>query len=92
MANDRRDVPPPAGLIIRSYRESDETGWLRCSVLSFLDTAYFDSVFRQKPSYDHPAIELVAEIDGLIVGVIDVECEDSPGSVCTTLCDRRRIR
>lgn len=69
--------------IIRPYRDSDEQGWLRCSVLSFLNTAYFDSVFRTKPHYDHDAIELVAELDGTIVGVIDVECEGSPGTVCT---------
>lgn len=70
-------------IIIRPYRESDEREWLRCSVLSFLETAYFDSVFREKPHYDHPAIELVAELNGAIVGVIDVECEDVPGAVCT---------
>lgn len=68
---------------IRAYRDSDEQGWLRCSVLSFLDTAYFDSVFRQKPRYEHLAIELVAESEGTIAGAIDVECEEEPGSVCT---------
>lgn len=68
---------------IRPYTPADERGWLRCSVLSFLQTAYFDSVFREKPRYDHPSIELVAEVNGLIAGVIDVECEDVPGSVCT---------
>lgn len=72
-----------ASLTIRTYKESDEQGWLRCSVLSFLETAYFDSVFRHKPRYDHPAIELVAEDEGMIVGVIDVECEETPGAVCT---------
>jgi GNAT superfamily N-acetyltransferase len=69
---------------IRPYTDADEEGWLRCSVLSFLHTAYFDSVYRRKPRYAHRAIELVAERDGLIVGVIDVECEDTPGVVCST--------
>jgi len=79
-----QDQPPIiSALTIRPYRESDERGWLRCSVLSFLETAYFDSVFRHKPRYDHPAIELVAERDGAIVGLIDVECEETPGAVCT---------
>ncbi len=78
------DQPPTLStLTIRPYRESDERGWLRCSVLSFLETAYYDSVFRHKPRYDHPAIELVAEHNGAIVGVIDVECEEIPGTVCT---------
>src|SRR5262249_40025021 len=44
----------------------------------------FDSVFRRKPRYEHRAIELVAERDGHIVGVIDVECEETPGAVCST--------
>ncbi|HLJ65908.1 MAG TPA: GNAT family N-acetyltransferase [Chloroflexota bacterium] len=74
-------------LIIRPYRETDEQGWLRCSVLGFLNTAYFDSVFRHKPRYDHPAIELVTENDGKLVGAIDVECEESPRTVCTVCAD-----
>jgi ribosomal protein S18 acetylase RimI-like enzyme len=82
---DRKDIE--ATTTIRPYQPSDERGWLRCSVLSFLETSYFDSVFRHKPQYDHPAIELVADIDGTIVGMIDVECEDTPGSVCTVCAD-----
>jgi ribosomal protein S18 acetylase RimI-like enzyme len=78
-----RDATSDTALTIRDYRESDEQGWLRCSVLSFLDTAYFDSVYRHKPRYGHPAAELVAETDGAIVGVIDVEYEETPGTVCT---------
>lgn len=80
--------PTLAGLTIRPYRDGDEHGWLRCSVLSFLDTAYFDSVFRRKPRYDGPAIELVADREGTIVGVIDVECEETPGVVCTACAGR----
>ena len=72
---------------IRPYRPSDERGWLRCSVLSFLETSYFDSVFQRKPRYDHPTIELVADMRGTIVGAIDVECEETPGSVCTVCAD-----
>src|SRR5262249_28580071 len=66
------------------YGESDEEGWLRCSVLSFLHTAYFDSVFRQKPRYAQPAVELVALLDDTVVGVIDVECEEIAGTICST--------
>lgn len=78
-----------ASIAIRPYEETDEPGWLRCSVLSFLATAYFDSVFQHKPRYEHPAIELVAESGDTIVGVIDVECETAPGSVCTVCRDEQ---
>lgn len=69
--------------MIRQYEPSDEQGWLRCRVLSFLDTAYFDSVEREKEQYDRPAIELVAEEEGEVVGLLDIECEEEPGTVCS---------
>ena len=31
---------------VRDYRPSDETGWLRCRVLAFLDTCYYDEYER----------------------------------------------
>ena len=68
--------------VIRPYVDADERGWLECRVLAFLDTAYFDAVEREKKLYDHPSVELAAEVDGRIVGLIDVECEEEPGTVC----------
>jgi ribosomal protein S18 acetylase RimI-like enzyme len=70
------------GVVIRPYRDDDERGWVVCRVLSFLDTAFFDDVRREKEHYEHPAIELVAESGGEVVGLIDVECETEPGTVC----------
>lgn len=69
-------------LVVRAYREADERGWVVCRLLSFLDTAFYDDVRRSKERYENPAIELVAERDGEIVGLIDVECETEPGTVC----------
>jgi ribosomal protein S18 acetylase RimI-like enzyme len=69
-------------VVVRPYRDEDERGWVVCRVLSFLDTAFFDDVRRSKEHYTRSAIELVAERDGEIVGLIDVECEDEPGTVC----------
>jgi hypothetical protein len=43
-------------MLIREYHAHDEKGWLRCRMLSFLDTAYFDNVLREKESYDNSAI------------------------------------
>jgi GNAT superfamily N-acetyltransferase len=62
------------GVLIRPYEERDERGWLICRLLSFFDTAFFDAVEREKERYDRTAIELVAEKDGTIVGLIDLEC------------------
>lgn len=55
---------------------------MRCRVLSFLDSAYFDHVCREKAHYDNPAIELVAEVEGSIVGLIDIEYEREEGKAC----------
>lgn len=33
---------------IRKYQQEDESSWLRCRVLSFLDTAYYDIVIKKK--------------------------------------------
>jgi ribosomal protein S18 acetylase RimI-like enzyme len=67
---------------IRRYRDEDERGWVVCRVLSFLDSAFHDDVRQHKEHYEHPAIELVAERANEIVGLIDVECEVEPGTVC----------
>lgn len=44
---------------VRTYRPTDEEGWLRCRVLSFLGSAYFDDVRQEKEQYEGPSIELV---------------------------------
>jgi ribosomal protein S18 acetylase RimI-like enzyme len=62
-------------VVIRPYEDRDERGWLICRLLSFFDTAFFDSVEREKEHYDKPSIELIAEKDGQIVGLLDLECE-----------------
>jgi ribosomal protein S18 acetylase RimI-like enzyme len=72
-----------ASFQIRPYTAADEEGWLRCRVLSFLGSAYFDDVRQEKEHYAGPAIELVADDGGEVVGLIDVECEEEPGAVCS---------
>ncbi|MDZ5472400.1 N-acetyltransferase [Bacillus sp. 31A1R] len=68
---------------IRRYRLEDEMGWVRCRILSFLDTAYFDHVLKEKEKYENPSIELVAVIDHQIVGLLDIEYEIQEGTVCS---------
>lgn len=72
-----------AAYAIRPYIPADEQAWLRCRVLAFLDSAYYDNVLREKEHYENPAIELVAVCDGQVVGFIDLECEREPGTVCS---------
>jgi len=64
-------------MMIREYREEDEQGWLRCRVVSFLDCSYYDDVKLKKEQYEKPSICLVAEDQGKIVGLIDVEMDSN---------------
>jgi ribosomal protein S18 acetylase RimI-like enzyme len=71
-------------IAVRPYKPEDEAGWLRCRLLSFFGSAFFDDVVREKERYDQPAIELVADDGGEIVGLLDLECDskglaDRPG-------------
>jgi ribosomal protein S18 acetylase RimI-like enzyme len=66
---------------IRPYEPADEVGWLRCRLLAFFGSAFDDDVQREKERYERPAIELVADHNGAIVGLLDVECEREPGDV-----------
>jgi hypothetical protein len=33
---------------LRAYTDADEQGWLRCRVLGFLDSAFYDDVRRER--------------------------------------------
>jgi len=70
-------------MMIRPYTDADEQGWLRCRVLAFLNTAYFDNVLQKKEHYENPSIELVAIENNQIVGLIDIEYETEPQTICT---------
>jgi ribosomal protein S18 acetylase RimI-like enzyme len=76
-----------AGFQIRAYEHADEPGWLRCRVLGFLDSAFYDDVRTEKEHYDGPAVELVAVTGGEVVGLLDLELEPAEGVLHDT--DRR---
>jgi ribosomal protein S18 acetylase RimI-like enzyme len=70
---------------VRDYRPADEPEWLRCRVLSFLDTCYYDDVATAKPVEDDAdrTIELVAVRGGAIAGLMDVAVR---GELATIEC------
>ena len=69
-------------LIIRPYCSSDAESWLKCRLISFHDSAYYDDVYIKKPIFDNSSLELVAEINGKIVGMLDLEKDNKDGSIC----------
>lgn len=70
-------------IVVRPFRESDEASWLRCRVLSFLDSNYFDDVLTAKPTYALPSVELVAVLGDQVVGVLDVAIDGALATVET---------
>ncbi|MFF1400553.1 GNAT family N-acetyltransferase [Streptomyces sp. NPDC058287] len=70
--------------IIRDYTSEDEASWLRCRVLSFLNTPYFDDVRQTKPEIPAPGFELVATADsGTVLGIMDVTVDGDLATIDT---------
>ena len=69
-------------LIIRPYNLSDQESWLKCRLVSFHDSAYYDDVYTKKPIFNNSSLELVAEINGKIIGILDLEKDNKDGSIC----------
>lgn len=69
-------------VVIRDYDPADEQQWLRCRVLAFLGTAYFDDVMTAKRSPAAGA-ELVAVQAGAVAGVLDLSVEGRLATIDT---------
>ena len=69
-------------LIIRKYNSSDEKRWLSCRLIAFHDSAYYDDVYILKPIFKNSSLELVAEVNGQIVGILDLEKDNKDASIC----------
>lgn len=65
------------------YDEQYQQSWVRCRVLAFLDSVYYDDVHLKKEKYDNPEISLIAICNDEVVGFFDVECEVEPGTICS---------
>ncbi|GAA1397463.1 GNAT family N-acetyltransferase [Luteococcus peritonei] len=69
--------------MIRNYIPSDEPSWLRCRVLAFLATSYFDDVWTSRP--DDSQVQLVAVEGEVVVGILDL-CLDGGLATIDTIC------
>ena len=77
---------------LRDYTPADETSWLRCRVLAFLDTTYYDDVVTAKPRRE-TGLELVA-IDGdQVIGLLDASVSGTESTIETIAVhpDHRRL-
>ena len=67
---------------IRKYKDTDKNSWIRCRVISFMDSSYYDDVQNFREKYENPSVKLVAIDNNNVVGFLDVEYENEPGDVC----------
>lgn len=83
-----RGLVPPR---VRDYRASDERSWLRCRILGFLDTAYFDDVWTSRPSVERD-LGLVVDDHGAVVGLCDASVVADSATIDTIVVhpDHRR--
>jgi GNAT superfamily N-acetyltransferase len=78
---------------IRAYTPADESSWLRCRVLAFLDTGFYDAVVPAKPAIAAPGLELVAVDEaGAVVALMDTGVEGGLATIDTVAVhpDHRR--
>ncbi len=76
---------------IRTYHPADERSWLRCRLLSFAETCYYDDVYVARPAGDDLGVALVAvtgESGGdEVLGLIDVTI-DGPAATIDSIAVR----
>lgn len=73
-----------APFTVRAYRPADESGWLRCRVLAFLSTQYYDDVKPHRTVLAEPSIALVAvSPTGEIIGILDVQVDGNAATIDT---------
>lgn len=73
-----------APFAVRAYRPADERGWLRCRVLSFLGTQYYDDVKPNRTVLTDPSIALVAvSPTDEVIGILDVEIDGKAATIDT---------
>lgn len=77
---------------LRDYDPADETYWLRCRVLAFLGTAYYDDVATSKPECE-PGLELVAVAGEQVIGLLDASVTGNEATIETIAVhpDHRRL-
>lgn len=68
---------------IRPYRDEDAEEWLRVHAIIMTISHAWNYALQERPQYDgYESTRLVAELDGKIVGLTDVQYENEPGEIC----------
>ncbi|WP_455139393.1 GNAT family N-acetyltransferase [Candidatus Hodarchaeum mangrovi] len=78
-------------VIIREYSELDEHNWIKCYLHSYSSSIYLNTMEETKPRYETPSIQLIAEKNQNIIGILDIIFEEVPGQLGSDLEQRSGI-
>ena len=68
---------------IRPYRPEDRDEWMRVHALILSISHAWNYTIQERPLYEgYPSTKLVAVADGRLVGLTDVQYDNSPGELC----------
>lgn len=70
-------------VVIRPYQEEDEAEWMRVHAIILSISHAWNYSIQDRPVYEgYASSRLVAEVDGRIAGLADVQFENEPGELC----------
>lgn len=70
-------------VIVRPYREEDEAEWMRMHAIILSISHAWNYSIQERPAYaGYPSTRLVAELDGMLVGLTDVKYDREAGELC----------
>lgn len=72
-----------AELTVREYRPEDEAEWMRVHAIILSMSHAWNYTIQERPVYDgYQSTQLVAVLDGKIVGLTDAQYENQAGEIC----------
>jgi ribosomal protein S18 acetylase RimI-like enzyme len=70
-------------LVIREYRPEDCSEWVRVHAIILSTSHAWNYTIQERPNYEpNESTQLVALVDGHIIGMADVQYDRTPGELC----------
>ena len=69
-------------ITIREYKSEDAAEWMRVHAIIMSISHAWNYTIQERPVYERPSTCLVAEAEGKIIGLTDIEYDTFPGEIC----------
>jgi len=69
-------------IVVRDYQDADCDQWMRVHAIILTMSHAWNYSIQERPEYEHDSVRLVALDEGRLIGLMDVEIEDEPGTLC----------